>query len=189
MSEVVTEPEPTPELTGDAIYDALADQRRRYALHHLKQVDEPVSVRSLAEQVAAWENEKTVAELTSQERKRVYIALYQYHLDTLDDQGLVDYDEEASTVTVSPAFDDVDVYLEVVPRANLSWNRFYVGLTAANALVLLLAGLGLAPFDQVPPLAWGVVVLASFGLSALVQTYDDRRMRFGDAGPPPEIVE
>lgn len=176
-------------LSSDAIYDALADKRRRYALHYLKQRDEPVSVRELSEQVAAWENDKAVAELTSQERKRVYIALYQSHLDTLDDEGLVEYDDANGTVHLSDAFAGADLYLEIVPRASVSWSRYYLGLALANALVLGLAWQAVPPFDRLSGPVWGLVVLVTFAASAFVQIYASRRMRFGDDGPPPEIAD
>lgn len=175
------------ELPRDAVYDALADKRRRYTLHYLKQRSEPVTVRELSEQVAAWENDKEVAALTSQERKRVYIALYQSHLSTLDDEGLVEYDDDAGTVTLSEAFEGVDLYLEVVPSESVSWSLYYLGLAAANAIVLGLAWGEVTPFDLVPELGLGALVLVTFVASAIVQTYSNRRMRFGDAGPPPEL--
>jgi hypothetical protein len=37
-------------LSTDEAYDILSDQRRRYAIHHLKQSDTGVSVQDLAEQ-------------------------------------------------------------------------------------------------------------------------------------------
>ena len=174
-------------LASDAVYDALADRRRRYALHYLKQRSSPVTVRELSEQVAAWENDKSPDELASQERKRVYIALYQSHLSTLDGEGLVDYDEGASTVELSDSFADVELYLEVVPNESVPWSLYYLGLTLANAIVLGLAWWKVTPFDLVPDLGWGALVLVTFGVSAFTQSYSSRRMRFGDDGPPPEL--
>ena len=176
-------------LATDAVYDALADKRRRYALHFLKQRSEPVTVRELSEQVAAWENQKSTEELASQERKRVYIALYQSHLGTLDDEGLVDYDEDAGTVSLSDAFAGVDLYIEVVPRESVPWSLYYLGLAVANAVVLALAWAEVAPFDLVPKLGWGALALVTFAVSAFVQTYSSRRMQFGDDGPPPELTQ
>ncbi|WP_313694761.1 DUF7344 domain-containing protein [Halorarum halobium] len=174
-------------LAETALYSALSDTRRRYALHHLKQRNEPVSVQELAEQVAAWENGKSIEALTSQERKRVYISLYQSHLSTMDKQGLVEYDSEAGTVELSDSMSGVDLYLEVVPKESIPWSIFYAGLTLANAVLLGLAWYEVRPFDALPDLAWGGVVLVSFGVSAFVQLYYSRQMRIGDDGPPPEL--
>ncbi len=166
----------------------LADKRRRYAIHYLKQRREPVSVRELAEQVAAWENQKSVDALRSQERKRVYIALYQSHLPSMDAAGLVDYDGDAGTVELAAAIEARDVYLEIVPKADVPWSLYYVGLAAANLLLLGLAWLDVRPFTAVPDLGWGLVVLVTFAASAFAQTVSARRMRLGDEGPPPDLV-
>jgi hypothetical protein len=176
-------------LSNEALYDALSQKRRRYALHYLKQRDDAVSVQELAEQVAAWENNKTVEEITSQERKRVYIALYQSHLSTMHDKGLVEYDEDEGTVVLSASVRETDLYLEVVPEDSVPWSIYYAGLTVANAAVLLLAYAEVRPFTALPDLAWAVVVLVSFGASAFTQLYYSRQMRIGDEGPPPELEE
>lgn len=175
------------ELTSETAYAVLSDKRRRYAIHYLKQAENPVTVRELAEQVAAWENEKPLDEITSQERKRVYIALYQSHLPTLDKQGIVDYDSDRGVVSLTEAMAARTIYLEVVPKGNIPWSLFYVGLVALNSVLLVLAWFDVYPFDVVPDLVWGGVVLTTFALSAFVQTYQNRRMRLGDEGPPPEL--
>jgi predicted transcriptional regulator len=183
------EGEPTAEtgLSNDDLYEVLADKRRRYAIHYLKQCREPVSVRELAEQVAAWENAKSVDALRSQERKRVYIALYQSHLPSLDEAGLVHYDEDASTVALADVFDDLKIYLEIVPEADIPWNIYYIGLAGANLLLIALAWLDVRPFSMVPELAFAVIVLVSYAASAFAQTYSNRRMQIGDEGPPPDL--
>lgn len=181
------EPESAPPPSEETLYGVLSDKRRRYTVHFLKQRDEPVAVRELAEQVAAWENEKAPAELSSQERKRVYIALYQSHLPTLDAEGIVEYDEDAKLVSLADGMTEIDMYLEVVPKESVPWSLYYGGLTLLNALLVLLVMYEVEPFTQLPHLGVSVIVLVSFGVSAFVQLYHTRRRRIGDAGPPPEI--
>jgi len=185
--EVAAEQATDRPLSGADVFDLLASRRRRYTLHYLKQRREPVDVRELAEQVAAWENGVEVADLTSKERKRVYIALYQSHLPTMAKEGIVEYDADRGVVELTSALRDVDVYMEVVPKDDVPWNVYYLGLATADALLLLLAWLAVYPFSAVPDLVWAVFVLVTFGLSAFVQTYFNRRMRLGDEGPPPEL--
>ena len=174
-------------VSSDVVYSLLADKRRRYTLHYLKQQQEPVPVRDVAEQVAAWENSKGLDEITSQERKRVYIALYQSHLPTLDKEGVMEYDSDRGVVSLSPSMADREIYLEVVPKGSVPWSIFYVGLVVADLLVLLLAWLDVYPFDLLPDIAWAGVILVTFAATAIAQTYQFRRMRFGDEGPPPEL--
>lgn len=182
----------TPKQTAvpnDLVYRVLSDTRRRYAFHYLKQCDGPITLRELAEQVAAWENEKDRNALSSQERKRVYISLYQSHLPTLDKEGIVDYDSETGTVGLPEAVAGLEIYLEVVPTWDLRWSTYYLLLSILNGLVLLLAYLDFPVFELFPDIIWGTFVLLTFGLSAFVQTYYTHRMRFGDPGPPPELEE
>lgn len=174
-------------LSTDTVYRVLSDKRRRYALHYLKQRKEPVSVRELAEQVAAWENDKAVDELTSQERKRVYIALYQSHLPTLHKEGVVAYDADRGRVELSAAMRNREIFLEVVPRGSVPWSRYYIGLSLVDAVLLVLAWLEVYPFNLLPNLWWGAVIILTFAASALFQIYSTRNMRFGDEGPPPEL--
>lgn len=178
---------PESELSSDLVYSVLADKRRRYAIHYLKQHTEPIAVRELAEQVAAWENGKGPNELSSQERKRVYIALYQSHLPTLDKQGVVEYDDDRGMVTLTDAMRNRDIYLEVVPKGSVPWSLYYLGLVIANGVLVGLAWFDVFPFNQLPDLVWAVIVLVTFAASAFIQTYQSRRMRFGDEGPPPEL--
>ncbi|MFB6358651.1 MAG: hypothetical protein ABEJ96_06540, partial [Thiohalorhabdaceae bacterium] len=48
----------------------------------------------LAEHIASIENDKPEVALSSTERKRVYVALYQCHLPKMDDIGVIDFDED-----------------------------------------------------------------------------------------------
>lgn len=187
LEELEGAEEATDEISSDVVYGLLADKRRRYTIHHMKQVEGPVSVGDLAEQVAAWENGKTIDEITSKERKRVYISLYQSHLPTLDKEGVVDYDEDRRVVRLSPSMVGREIYLEVVPKGSLPWSLFNVGLVLANSVVLLLAWLDVYPFDLLADIAWAALILVAFAASAVVQAYQSRRMRFGDEGPPPEL--
>lgn len=175
--------------SSQAIYGLLADRRRRYTIHYLKQRAEAVTLRELAEQVAAWENEKPVEELRSQERKRVYIALYQSHLPSMDREGIVDYDSDGGTVSLAEEYAEIDIYLEVVPSDDVPWSVYYLGLAVANAVLLGLVWYEVPPFDTLTDLFWGFVVIATFGVSAAAQTVLGRRMRIGDDGPPPELLK
>ena len=175
-------------LSSSDVYDVLSDKRRRYAIHYLKQVGERVNVRDLAEQVAAWENDKPIERLDSQERKRVYISLYQSHLSTLADQGIVDYDEDAGTVELNEALSETDIYLEVVSDRNIPWSYFYLGLTAASGALLVLTWLEIGILREISTLSIAAVIVVSYGITAAVQTIQRGRMKLGDDGPPPELT-
>ena len=93
-------PEPAGEepLGGDEVFHLLQARRRRLVLRYLRDREGPVEMRDVAEQVAAWEHETTLEALRSEERQRVYIALYQTHLPKLDEAGVIEYEQSRGVV-------------------------------------------------------------------------------------------
>lgn len=121
------EPRPTDadQLPLDVIFDVLANERRRMVLHRLQVGDGSTTLSDLAEYIAAVENDKPERALTSSERKRVYICLYQSHLPKLDDAGVIDFDGDRKTVEVGPNLEEVTRFLpstedEDAPSGGLS---------------------------------------------------------------------
>ena len=185
--ELQSPPDAPGALSAEDIYEILSNRRRRYAIHYLKQVGEPVDISTLAEQVAAWENDKSVDELRSQERKRVYISLYQSHLPTLGKRGLVAYDEDRGVVELTGPIASADVYLEVVAGRNVPWSYFYLGLSAVSGLLVLLTHYQVGVLDGISAAVVGGIITVLFAVSAVVQTLQTGRMQLGDDGPPPEL--
>lgn len=83
--------------------DILSSERRRWAIEYLanQPPDDVVTVSDLAEAVAAEENECTVKELSSKQRERVYVSLYQTHLITMD--SIIEYNPDRGTITPTEA--------------------------------------------------------------------------------------
>ena len=177
----------SPKLSTEDVYEVLSNRRRRYAIHYLKQTDGPVDVSTLAEQVAAWENDKPLEELDSQERKRVYISLYQSHLPTLEKRGLVAYDDDRGVVELADSVADAEIYLEVVAGENVPWSYFYLGLSLVSGLLVVVTYLEIGVLENVPTIAVAGVITLLFAVSAVFQTVQTGRMQLGDEGPPPEI--
>lgn len=171
-------------LARDTVFDVLQNRRRRYALHYLKQENGPVSLGGLAEQVAAWETDTTLGELSSQARQRVYVSLLQAHLPAMEKAGVVRFDDAERTVELSEAARTVDIYLEVVPADDIAWAEYYLGVTAVNAVLLLIAWQDVYPFAVLPDAAWGLFVAGLFVLATLVHHRYHRRTRLGTEGPP-----
>lgn len=95
----------------DVVFDLLKNRRRRDILHHLVADNEEIQLGPLAEQIAAREYKKEVSEVHSQERKRVYISLYQCHLPKLADIGAITYNKPRGIVERGPTFDQLARYL------------------------------------------------------------------------------
>jgi hypothetical protein len=161
-------------LTPDGIFELLSNHRRRMVLYHLRQRGVPVEVTELAEEIAAMENEVSVEELTSQQRKRVYVSLYQTHLPKMAEMNAIDYDKEEGIVQLADQASDIDDYLTTEERQPYPWVFHYLVLTAVGAAALTLAELG-APVLGAVPLLWiGIGVLALFAVSAGVQYWRTR---------------
>ena len=81
--------EPPTTVAVDTIVTALSTPRRRHVLR-LCEPEEPTGIGVLAEEIAAIENGVPRSAVTGQQRKRVYVSLYQTHLDKLQEWDLLD---------------------------------------------------------------------------------------------------
>ena len=153
------------ELTQDLVFDILSSPRRRYVLYYLRKIDEPVALNDLAEHVAAWENETTVDELSDQERKRVYVSLYQTHIPKLDSVGIIDYDQQSGLVELTERVHRIDDYL-TESSSPIPWQQFYLALAVISAVMLGLVWLDVWIFATIPAVVVGVVITTGFAISA-----------------------
>jgi DNA-binding transcriptional ArsR family regulator len=175
------------EVGRDELFHILRNQRRRFALHHLKHHDGPVDVGDLATQIAAWENEVTVGEVSSDQRRRVYNALQQTHVPGLEEAGVVDVDRRE--VELTDRAEKLDIYLEVVPGRDIPWSEYYLGLGAVALAALVAVGLNVGPFAGVPDIAAGVFVTVAFLVSACANYYHQHESLVGGSERPPELRE
>lgn len=102
-------------LTQDDVFHILQCRRRRLVLKYLQEHDTPVKMSDVTERIAAVEHDTTVAALRSQQRQRVYIALYQSHLPKLDEEGIIEYEQSRGIVERTELTDAFDKYLDEEP--------------------------------------------------------------------------
>jgi len=115
-------------------FSLLSNPRRRYAVRACQQLETPVELGELAEYIAAEECDKSISEITGEERRRVYTSLQQVHIDKLEDAGVIEC--ERKTITPTEKLEELEFYLEVVPGDEIPWAEYYLGLSAvAGALV------------------------------------------------------
>lgn len=100
-----------PAIELNEVFGLLKNRRRRDVLRHLAETTEEMRIGELAEQIAARECEKDVSQINSQERKRVYVGLYQCHLPKLADVGVINYNKPRGTLERGPHFDQITHYL------------------------------------------------------------------------------
>ena len=192
--EPIDEPaESSTTLDADERFHLLQNQRRRQVLRYLQDADtDPESdtddgrvwMRDIAEQVAAWEHDTTVAQLSSTQRQRVYIPLYQNHLPKLDDAGVIDYDQSRGVVVPTDRADRLAQFLaradsnsdadDRSPGAD-TWNGYYLGASGVGAAMLGGAALSLFPGFLV-----AATILALFSTVSLSQYLSGALDRDGD---------
>jgi len=181
--------EPTTEVSEDELFDVLANQRRRFAVHLLKREDEDrVAIGDMAEQIAAWENGIDTAEITGNERKRVYTALQQSHLPKMDEAGVVEFNKNRGVVEPTPALQDVDLYMDVVEGKEIPWSTYYLGLSGVAVALTGAVWLGAWPFVLLPDMAWTIAIVVSFAFSAITHKYYTAEMKVGESEEPPELT-
>ena len=172
--------------TRDQLFAVLSNHRRRYALHAVQESDGEATLSDIAEQVAAWEYNKSIPELTSTERKRVYTSLQQHHLSQLEDAGLIEIEHDV--ISTTPAASNMRIYLDVVPAQNIPWALYYLCLSIIGGFSFLLIYLEWLP-EQVTPLTLAGAFIAIFFISALAHYLQSRDMQFGADNLGPESSE
>lgn len=101
------------ELSEDLIFDLLSAGRRRAVLRHLEHELDEVSFSDLTEAVAI--KEGLPADGTPDDYKKVYVSLYQTHVPKLEQAGVIEYDRDENTVSLTEKADPVLAYLNFTP--------------------------------------------------------------------------
>jgi DNA-binding transcriptional ArsR family regulator len=160
----------------DELFQILSNSRRRYIIYYLSQEGNELSLKELATKIAAVESGVPESDITSEERQRVYISLYQTHLPKLEDADIVTYDENERTVALTDDVLDSGFFWmdDVDEEEPTSWLRYYLALSAVSWVLVGGVWLSLPLFSL---LGWrGVALVVSLGLLAVVvaQYFDER---------------
>jgi len=170
-------------LSSDEIHDLLSNPRRRHTLHIMKRDDGTAELSSVAEQVAAWENEKPRSEVTSQERHLAYTSIQQNHIPRLERAGVITH--ERGDLELTSEAEELDVYMDVVPGNSIPWGEYYLGLSAFSLALVAAVWVGVFP-PSVPDLAWAALIGVLFAGSSGYHVYKNREMVLGSGDDPPE---
>ena len=147
------------------IFEILKNERRRRVIEFLtEQEDEATTLSAVAEHIAAQENDTDVSQITSSQRKRVYIGLYQCHLPKMDDYGVVDYQQSRGTIELQNV-SQIERYLEEPERSNSQLKL----LTAVAVSAVVAVGLAApGPLSAVPTVGWTLLSIAALvGVTAI----------------------
>lgn len=162
--------EPSSEsLPLDQVFGILKNQRRRYVLQYLYDSDGQVSLSDVAEQIAAWENDKDVRQISSSERKRVYVGLYQCHLPKMDGVDVISFNKPRGIIELGENADDLYEYFDTGDeKTEPPWHIYSVALALTGAVVLG-AALALRPMTTLPIVDLSVAAsILAFSAYALV---------------------
>ncbi|AXR81275.1 DUF7344 domain-containing protein [Natrarchaeobaculum sulfurireducens] len=175
IASSVSDSEADDGLSKDVIFELLKNRRRREVLAYLLEAEETVTLGELAEQIAAWENDTDVNALSSDQRKRVYVALYQTHLPKMDDAGIVEYDQDRGLISLADNADLLMMYLDTDNHKQDRWDRWYAGLSVVGAAFVGAAILEVPPLTIVPTLGVTSAVVFAFLLLSVVHVVTNRR--------------
>lgn len=143
------------EPSAEELFEILSNSRRRYVAYFLKHCADTAELGTLSTQIAAWENDKPVAEVTRADRKRVYTSLQQVHLPKMDEIGVVGFDKRAGLIESTPSLESVEFKMTVTEEdRSVVWYRYYLFASAA----------GLVFWGIVAARNWGDGMVSNVGL-------------------------
>lgn len=153
------ESEAPPKPSLDLVFGILKNSRRRKVLRYLCEHDGTATLSDLAEHIAAIENDTTPAQLSSSQRKRVYVGLYQCHLPKMDDVGVIDYNQARGKIELTDLAPHFEAYLDQdADDHEREWYRYYGAIAAAS--IAALSGTAVLATGQ-------AVLLVSLGLACI----------------------
>ncbi len=155
-------------LSQDLVFDLLSSPRRRFVLYYLRSESESMQLTDLADEVAAWEYDTPVEELTEQERKRAYVSLYQTHVPKLAEAGLIDYDTESGTIRLTDRASDVDEYLPSEGGYDIRWELMYLAIEIICVVIYAIGVIDVGVFAAVSVTVSGAIILGLFGLTTII---------------------
>jgi hypothetical protein len=123
--------------------------------------------------VAARENDTSVAEVTTAERKRVYTSLQQTHLPRMDEVDVVEFDKERGMITPADQLAEFSLHLDVVSTNSVPQSVIYLALSGLSVALLLGFVAGAPLLSSLSPFWLGSFVLLLFTSVATIQHVRD----------------
>ena len=156
-------------LSKDEIFDLLKNSRRRGVIRYLHDHGGSAVLSDVAEHIAAEENGITVRELSSDQRKRVYIGIYQCHLPKLDSAGVIEYDKNRGTIERQDSLTQLETYLDLEghePEGTADRNGAVLAVATGVVGLVSLGILGVDGLSAIPAAGWTLVSVV--GIIAIV---------------------
>lgn len=106
---------PPPPLSTTMLFEILANKRRRYVFHSLKENETPIALADLADEVAIRETETSSSEIPAEEVKRIHTSLWHSHIPKLADVDIIEYNQDRETVALAANAEQLEP----------TWSRFF----------------------------------------------------------------
>ena len=161
------------DLPLDQVFEILKNRRRREVLQYLRESENEVTLGEVAEHIAAIENDTTVDAISSSERKRVYVGLYQCHLPKMDDMNIVSFNQNRGRIELAENAAQLEPFIEEESEERLDWYKYYAGIAAiAGILFLGTVAAGISSALTSTLILAGMV--GAVGTCAAMHTYAER---------------
>ena len=155
----------------DEIFDVLSNCRRRYVLYFLKNTTQPVELGTLATQIAAWETDQPMAEVTRAERKRVYTSLQQVHLPKMNDAGVIRFEKPSSIIEPTSLLATIDLESSTTEDDSRPWQYYYLLASVASMVVVGASVADIWPVRLLSTQFWFLATIGLFLILATAHTY------------------
>ena len=161
------------DLSIDVIFDVLKNERRRLVLQYLWEQGSPAQLGPLADYITAVENDKAVADITSSERKRVYVGLYQCHLPRMHSAKIIDFDRNRGTISLTDSAAQLSGFFatseddEDQDDEQSRWAIYSLTLSVVAAIVFTITQLLVAPVAGLTEVLFVATIIGMVVLSAV----------------------
>jgi hypothetical protein len=147
------------EITKDEVFEVLSSSRRRLILYNLHRRGGKAVLRDLARDTAEAESDDDVDDDVV---KRFYISLYQTHVPKLEEVGLVRYDSDTKTVSLTDRIEEVEAVLNAESEPERPWALYYGALAVVGSALAVVQLSGVAPPVTSVGFAAAVLLLATY---------------------------
>lgn len=163
----------------DRVFELLANPRRQLLLRTLTDRGGAVHLRALSRVIAARETERPPEEVGEDAVRRVYISLYQTHVPALVDGGVVEYDDDATVVTLADYPDEVEAILQDWEARRRRWAGYYLLVAYVLAWLAAAAALRFVALPEGVLTTATLVAAAGLVLLSITHHYGARVSQFG----------
>ncbi|WP_418279929.1 DUF7344 domain-containing protein [Halorubrum sp. DTA98] len=97
----------------DEVFSLFSEERRRYVLYYLEQVDGKVSIDELVKQIHEWETQSSHDSVPPDEYEDIIISLEHNHLPKIEDATHIEFQRENQQICISGLSSESGVLLSV----------------------------------------------------------------------------